>query len=377
MKRRPIIDYPDSLVDATVSLLANEKLLNTFITVLFNKTNIFDSNTTLRTIELVSRYFMELDKAKRSIPTSFNYNFFVSGLKNIIMSDHSYAIAKCLLLYYDHYNMLNYFVRKDLNMFLMGRAFFRLFLNWSLNVRTIFHHLIVFRVYLQCNIVKKDSMVQQEYLDNEEFKSRYSLLLSVLENAKNCKEEDQNMKFGYNYEKEYYKKMRKKMQDQRRMGNRNPHHQHQFEKDHQNNSRYKLAELVKAPNSRARSEAVSVKVCYDKPPSSQTDLTSVVVKYHEGIEESKERVVTSSRNFLKRLTSHESDCTIVAYSVEIAEIDPRAVEYLTRALSEFRDAEDKYEKFFSKNSTKDPVPAVTVKVPIDEVELRPFHIDEW
>lgn len=53
------------------------------------------------------------------------------------------------------------------------------------------------------------------------------------------------------------------------------------------------------------------------------------------------------------------------------------MEYLPRALSEFRDAEDKYEKFFSKNSAKDPVPAVTVKVPIDEVELRPFHIDEW
>lgn len=58
-------------------------------------------------------------------------------------------------------------------------------------------------------------------------------------------------------------------------------------------------------------------------------------------------------------------------------MDPRSVEYLPRALSEFRDAEDKYEKFFSKNSAKDPVPAVTVKVPIDEVELRPFHIDEW
>lgn len=72
------------------------------------------------------------------------------------MSDHSYAIAKCLLLYYDHYNMLNYFVRKDMNMFLMGRAFFRLFLNWSLNVRTIFHHLVIFRIFLQSNIVKKD-----------------------------------------------------------------------------------------------------------------------------------------------------------------------------------------------------------------------------
>jgi hypothetical protein len=190
LKRRPIVDYPDSLVDASVNMLANEKLLNTFITILFNKTNIFDANMTRRTIELVNLYFKELDKGKRSIPTSFNYNFFVSGLKSIIMSEHSYAIAKCLLLYYDHYNMLNYFVRKDLNMFLLGKVFFRLFLNWSHNVRAIFHHLVMFRIYLQCNIVKKDkdSAAQQEYLDNEEFKRRYNLLLGILENAKDRKE---------------------------------------------------------------------------------------------------------------------------------------------------------------------------------------------
>lgn len=61
------------------------------------------------------------------------------------------------------------------------------------------------------------------------------------------------MKFGYNYEKEYYKKMKKKLQDQKRMGNRNPHLQHQFEKEHENNSKYKLSELVKPLNTRARS----------------------------------------------------------------------------------------------------------------------------
>jgi len=38
------------------------------------------------------------------------------------------------------------------------------------------------------------------------------------------------MKFGYNYEKEYYKKMKKKVQDQRRIGNRNPHLQYEFER---------------------------------------------------------------------------------------------------------------------------------------------------
>lgn len=80
----------------------------------------------------------------------------MAGLKTIIMSDHSYAIAKCLLLYYDHYNMLNITVKKDLNMFLLGRAFFKMFLNWSLNVRVIFHHLMVFRIFLQCNNVPTD-----------------------------------------------------------------------------------------------------------------------------------------------------------------------------------------------------------------------------
>lgn len=186
MKKRAIMDYPDSLVDASIKILANEKLLNIFITILFKKTNMYDSNTVLKMIEILSKYFSELSKAKRHIPTNFNYNFFVAGIKTIIMSDHSYAIAKTLLLYYDHYNMLNITVRRDLNLFLLGKAFFKLFLNWSNNVRIIFHHLMVFRIHLQSNIVPKDKAIaaQQEYMINEEIKRRYSLLVNILENAK-------------------------------------------------------------------------------------------------------------------------------------------------------------------------------------------------
>lgn len=141
------------------------------------------------------------------------------------MSDHSYAIAKCLLLYYDHYNMLNINIRREFNMFLLGRAFFRLFLNWSFNVRVIFHHLLVFRIHLQSDLVRKDKTVavQQEFAINEEVKRRYGLLIGILENAKDKKEDDDNMKFAYNFEKDYYKKMRKKLQDQRCIGNKGPH----------------------------------------------------------------------------------------------------------------------------------------------------------
>jgi hypothetical protein len=61
------------------------------------------------------------------------------------------------------------------------------------------------------------------------------------------------MKFGYNYEKDYYKKMKKKIQNQRRMGVKNPHTAHSTDKSFSDPVKYSLVELVKAPNTRARS----------------------------------------------------------------------------------------------------------------------------
>jgi hypothetical protein len=55
-------------------------------------------------------------------------------------------------------------------------------------------------------------------LINEEIKRRYAALISILENAKEKKDQDDNMKFAYNYEKDYFKKMRKKLHDHRRVG---------------------------------------------------------------------------------------------------------------------------------------------------------------
>jgi hypothetical protein len=168
MKKRPVIDYPDSLLDASLKMLTNEKLLNPYITIILNKTNMFDSAAVLKAIDIINSYFEELAKAHKNIHTSFNYSVLLAGMKTIILSDHSYAIGKCLLLYYNHYNMLNFNIRKDLNMFLLGRVFFKLFLNWSINVRAVFHHLLIFRILLQSGIVRKDKaeIVQMEYAVN-------------------------------------------------------------------------------------------------------------------------------------------------------------------------------------------------------------------
>ena len=43
MKERDVAYYPEALKEATVSLIANEKILNIFVTIAFKKTHAFDN----------------------------------------------------------------------------------------------------------------------------------------------------------------------------------------------------------------------------------------------------------------------------------------------------------------------------------------------
>ena len=69
----------------------------------------------------------------------------------ILNHEHSFSAAVCLKLLYDHYNMFAAEFKRELSQFLLGKAFFRLFLNWSSNIRSVFHHLLLFRLVLQSN----------------------------------------------------------------------------------------------------------------------------------------------------------------------------------------------------------------------------------
>lgn len=54
---------------------------------------------------------------------------------------------------YDNFNLFSLSCRRDITFFLLGRAFFNMFLNWSHNVRVVFHHLLMFRIYLQSKVL--------------------------------------------------------------------------------------------------------------------------------------------------------------------------------------------------------------------------------
>lgn len=104
-----------------------------------------------------------------------------------------------------------------------------MFLNWSYNVRVVFQHLLMFRIYLQANALstthravggdssRHQGMAQKQLLYNEEVKKRYQTLMCMLENCIRLREEQETMKFASNYEKDFARRMRKKLNEKKKL----------------------------------------------------------------------------------------------------------------------------------------------------------------
>lgn len=66
------------------SLLNNENLLNTFVTIIFNKTNVNNNFDVIKILDLTNGFFHSIKKQNKRIPSTFNYNFFYNGVKLVI-----------------------------------------------------------------------------------------------------------------------------------------------------------------------------------------------------------------------------------------------------------------------------------------------------
>lgn len=90
---------------------------------------------------------MVFEKTHKKIPGSFNYYHLYKAIKIILEGDFSFAMSKTLLMMYNNYKMFHLEFRRNIGMLLLGKVFFRLFFHWSKDVRDIFYHLIVLRIY--------------------------------------------------------------------------------------------------------------------------------------------------------------------------------------------------------------------------------------
>lgn len=146
MKKKDLVKYSESLMRTSVYLLTNDRLVSLIFSIVLEKTNIYDSRSVLKSFDLIGRYLDSLTKEKKLLPQTFNYISFYKALKIILEGDFSYSIAKVLALIYNHYLHFNSEFRRNLTMYLLGKVFFKLFLNWSYSVRSTFYHLLLLKI---------------------------------------------------------------------------------------------------------------------------------------------------------------------------------------------------------------------------------------
>lgn len=69
MQSRDINSYPDKLIDASLALLYNEKLLNDFVMILYQKTSRSCALTVQKTYDIINKWLQFLIANKKLFPT--------------------------------------------------------------------------------------------------------------------------------------------------------------------------------------------------------------------------------------------------------------------------------------------------------------------
>lgn len=106
LKRREVRTLSKYFIDASVAILLNEKLLNIFIVIIYNKTRVFDWMNVFANLDLINTWMKTYQIRQKQLPTTFDYNFFLKGLEIIMESDHATNIAKVFWVIYNNYNTL-------------------------------------------------------------------------------------------------------------------------------------------------------------------------------------------------------------------------------------------------------------------------------
>jgi len=99
-KTRPISDFPDALIDASLIFVQNTELLTVFVNILFSRTNIYDSMAMCATMNIVTKWFNHIEREGLLFPSNFDFTFFLKGIDIALELEHSVTIPRTLHLLY-------------------------------------------------------------------------------------------------------------------------------------------------------------------------------------------------------------------------------------------------------------------------------------
>ena len=209
LKVRPLLEYPDAIIEAALKLLSNEKLINPIVKIIVTKAKALETSEVVRAIEYLSLIFQSMGQKLKQLPISFNYHFFFNALTIVLEVDFSVAVSAILTLLYNNFSFFHIEFRKNISMYFLGKQFFKLFLHWSHSVRYVFHHLLAFKIY-------KDAMKQEPGTDvsmisHQDIIKRYDEMMKLLSLELKVYKAKKRVIIHPNIEKHLFKRMKIKL----------------------------------------------------------------------------------------------------------------------------------------------------------------------
>lgn len=116
---------------------------------LFPKTCLYEINCVLKSLQLIHSYFQVISQRNKKMPSDFNFNYFYTGIKTILQSNHSYLLIRVIALLYDFYHILSVDFKQSLDNFIFSKGFNQIFLHWCDHVRRIFYLFLSYRLVNQ------------------------------------------------------------------------------------------------------------------------------------------------------------------------------------------------------------------------------------
>ncbi|CDW79777.1 UNKNOWN [Stylonychia lemnae] len=146
MKTRPVNEYPDPLIDATLALINNSSLLTVFVQIVFLKTNAYDSETLQSTMSLVLKWINQIERMGLQFPSNFDFPFFFKGILISLEIDHSITIPRTMYVLYKTLHFLPIDQRSFIINEVLSKFFYKLFFSWSYTVRDVFMSLLLYQI---------------------------------------------------------------------------------------------------------------------------------------------------------------------------------------------------------------------------------------
>ena len=138
-------EYSQQLMKLIALYIGNHSLINSFISLIIQRTNAYDTKAVFTLITLIHIIFKEYENKQHIVYTNkLDYYLLQSSFRITITIDNSLNIAKFIWLYYKNAHVISkvHLIEITNNIFLV--EFFNLFFHWSWQVRNAFYYIVLY-----------------------------------------------------------------------------------------------------------------------------------------------------------------------------------------------------------------------------------------